>query len=902
MKKSHHLRRRTLILHIALPLACMMSALAVEPVDLRCEHLSEPVGLDVAVPRLGWKLEDAAAVRGQKQTARHVRAASRVEDLAEGRADLWDSGVVRSSQSAHVPYGGKPLASNQTVFWQVRVHDKDDKPSPWSQPARFTMGVLDAEEWQGSWVRHPEAPVEKHIWFRRDLKLDQAVDSAIIHVASLGYHELFINGEKAADHHLAPAASRLDKRVLYQSYHIAALLKPGENTIGIWHGPGWARYGFFKTRPALRAQLHATLADGGSLVVATDSSWRCEISSSENIGGWQYNNNGGERIDARRHIADWNQPGFDASAWAEALEVSGGNFNVALTPQMMAPTRVIETIPAKSIDARGGAWRVDMGKNFTGWLEIKMRGLAEGDEVMIQVANRDGHVEDFHQRSLFISAGGGEEMFRHRFNYMAGRFVTITGLKSEPWLEDITGLALSTDLTRTGEFTSSNELLNQIYESDLWTWRANLTEGFTADCPHRERLGYGEVAFACAWGIAFPNYDAAAMYLKHVRDWSDVQERNGWIHHTAPQINQHFGGLMWSSAGLNIAWAHYQQYGDKRVLEVTYPSSRRWLEFLNTKTEDGLVKRFLNPWGKFLGDWAAPDHVREEGDPEVPRYFNNCVYAMNLASFVEMAKILGHDEDARLFGERLAALRNRIHEAYYKPDGQTYSIGRQVQLAFALLAGIPPDDLRPAIEASFQRELRAKPYLDMGSSGLPVLMKYLVEHADCSQAVFAHLNRTEQPSYGYFLKRGENTWPEYWNVDVPSRIHTCYTGVSSWMTMGVAGIRPDPEHPGYQSFLIRPVVGGDLTFAEGRTESLYGTIRSRWEKREGVLVLEVTIPPNSQATVYLPTTDAATITEGGNPLAEVDGVTPLRQEEGYGVLRVEAGKYRFVTKWSNPEP
>ena len=891
-------------------LLSVQAALAVVPVDLRCEHLREPMGLDVATPRLSWKLVDDAAERGQLQTAWHIRAASTPEQLAEGMSDLWDSGVVRSSQSVLVPYGGPAPTSNQSIYWQVRVHDKDGEPSPWSDPARFTMGLLDADDWQGPWIHHPDAPVTKHIWFRRNLTLDQSVESALIHIAALGYHELFVNGKKVADHHLAPAASRLDQRVLYLTYDLSGLLKPGENAIAIWHGPGWARYSFFRTRPALRVQMNATLGDGSSLALASDASWRCAISSSENIGEWHYGNNGGERIDARLHHDDWHQPGFDDSGWSKPAEAA---MAVALSPQMMAPTRVIETIPAKSIADRGGAYRVDMGRNFTGFLHVRMRGLSEGDEVLIQVANRDGHVEDFHQRAVFVSAGGDEEVFQHRFNYMAGRYVTISGLKSEPRLEEVTGLALSTDLRRTGAFTSSNELLNEIYETDLWTWRANLTEGFTADCPHRERLGYGEVAFACAWGIAFPGYDAAAMYIKHVRDWSDVQRPDGSIHHTAPQINEHYGGPMWSSAGLNIAWAHYQHFGDRRVLELTYPASRRWLEFLHARTRDGLLARYDGHWGRFLGEWAAPDHVRAEGDPEIPRYFNNCVYAMNLASFVAIAAILGNDEDAQFYEERLTALRQRMHEVYYRPDLQIYSTGRQVELAFALLAGLPSASLRPAIEQRFLEALHARPYLQMGSSGLPVLMKYLVEEAEGAQVVFEHLNRTEQPSYGHFLKRGETTWPEYWSVDVPSRIHTCYTGVSSWMTMGVAGIRPDPAHPGYQSFLIQPVVGGDLTFAEGHAESMYGRISSRWELSDAGLEIAVTIPPNSRATVSLPTLGTPdgllVIREGDRVIWDHDrvastlpgGIAFAHRHGAPGPNRriawtVGAGSYRFFVK------
>ncbi len=874
----------------------LASAAEVTPAGLRTEHLVEPIGIDVAEPRFSWRMDDPAHATGRAQSAYHVRVASSRQLLESDQADLWDSGKVATNQSQLIPYAGKPLASNREAHWKVRLWTEDGTETPWSTPARFTMGLLEAEDWKGPWIHHPEAPAERHIWFRRNLTLEQPAQSALIHIASLGYHELFINGKKVADHHLAPAASRLDKRVLYLSYDIAPLLQPGANTIAIWHGPGWARYGFFKTRPSVRVQMNATLANQQSLSLSSDSDWRCAVSFSENTGGWQYSNNGGEQIDARLHVHDWNMPGFDDSEWQAAKE---RNVNVEISAQMMEPTRVIETIPAQSVSRKGDGWRFDMGKNFTGFLEIKMRGLAKGDQVLIQVANREGEVEDFHQRSHFISAGADEEIFRHRFNYIAGRYVTITGLKAEPRTEDVTGVALSTDVRRTGSFTSSNDLFNRIYEADLWTWRANLTEGFTADCPHRERLGYGEVAFACAWGIAFPNYDSSALYMKNVRDWSDVQRDNGSIHHTAPQVNSHYGGPMWSSAGLNIAWAHYQTHGDRRVLELTYPSSRRWLEFLNDNIEDGLLKKYNKNWGHFLGEWAAPDHVREEGDPEVPRYFNNCVYAMNLATFVAIAEILGHEDDATFYRERLESLRKRIHERYFNPEQNTYSNGRQVPLAFALLTGVPPEELRPTIEESFQRELRAKTYLDMGSSGLPVLLNYLTQHASCSLAVYDHLNSTTQPSYGYFLERGENTWPEYWTVDVPSRIHTCYTGIASWFMKSVAGIRPDPAHPGYQQFLIQPVIPGDLTHARASTESPYGTIVSEWTRADGRLKLKLDIPPNSSATLRIPTS-APTSFGTGEDLP--DGLTLVRQDPRHIVLTALSGRYQLdVPMADSPE-
>jgi alpha-L-rhamnosidase len=561
----------------------------------------------------------------------------------------------------------------------------------------------------------------------------------------------------------------------------------------------------------------------------------------------------------------------------------------------LEPARIIETIPAKTVVDANGAYKVDMGKNFTGLLAIKFKGLTAGDQVTIQMADDSKSAQDNGQKCVFISNGGADEVFQNRFNYIAGRYITLRGLKSKPEPADIIGYALSTDVKRTGHFTSSSDLFNQIYEGDLWTWRANLVEGFSMDCPHRERLGYGEVSFSCLWGIALPNYETGALITKNVRDWSDVQEENGWIHPVAPQVNDFsYGGPMWSSAGLTVAWNFYQHHGDERILALTYPSSKRWLEFLQSKVSDGLLANYDKHWGKFLGDWAAPGPRNEKGDSVEARYFNNCVYAMNLTNFIEIARILKKPDDVALYSQRLAELKAKIHATYFDTKNNRYCNGTHVQYAFALLNHIPPENLRPAVIASFEKELTEKNYLDMGSSGLPVLFKYLVEEAADSTALFKHLSKTDQPSFGYFLARGENTWPEFWNVDVESRIHTCFTGVSSWFTKSLGGIRPDPASPGYQSFLIKPVIGGDLKFAEFTTESPYGTIRNRWERSGDNLKMFVTVPPNSIAKVFIPTTKPASLTEGGKPIAEVKGITDLKFEGGQASFKAAAGSYQFT--------
>lgn len=865
----------------------------VDITDLRCEYMTDPLGIDVEAPRFTWKLVDREQTRGQKQTAYHVLVASSKALLDKNNGDIWDSGEVTSDQSALVTFKGKKLASGQDCYWKVRVHDKDGKATSWSPVARFSMGLLKASDWKGAWIKHPDAAKENHIWYRKSFTLDK-VHSAFIHVASMGYHELYINGRKADDRVLAPALTRIDRRVMYVTYDIAGLLKEGNNTIAVWYGPGWSRNEFFGRTifPSLRVQMQAKTAKGADFSLATDASWKCRTSSSKNTGDNKYEDHGAEYVDARQYVPDWNATGFDDSKWQQAAETS---HNVVLSSHIMEPARVIDTLAAQTVtDTLKGIYKVDLGKNFTGWVDVKLKGMSAGDTVKIMVADDPETVQDWAQGNIYICKGVDGEAFRNRFNYIAGRYINISGLKSKPSLSDVKGYVIATDIERTGHFVCSSELFNKIYETDLWTYRMCTTEGYTADCPHRERLGYGEETFATAWGIGMPNYNAGAFYTKHVRDWSDVQEENGWIHHTAPQWNEHYGGPMWSSAGLNLAWEFYRTYGDKKILEANYSTSKKWLEFLHTKSQFGLLEAFFGG-GKFLGDWAAPGGRKEFGGTPEATFFNNCVYAMNLETMIEMAGILGYSQDAEQFRKRLRFLKTRINAQFFDPALNIYMNGDQVQTAFPLMTGIVPEKLYATVLAGFTAKISSPDaYFDMGSSGLPVLLKFLTEDREHHEAVARILSKTNEPSYGYFLEKGETAWPEYWSVNVTSKIHTCFTGISSWFIKSLCGIRPDPEHPGYKTFMIKPSPVSNVSFAEAETTSLYGVIKSSWKKEGSRFKLNITVPVNAQATVYFPVKGGEMVTESGRDVNSSREIKVIGKENGYLLLQVPAGTYEFV--------
>ena len=774
-------------------------------------------------------------------------------------------------------------ASTVNQNWRTSTHSTD----AWRKVK--VLGPKGMAPWDKSGGRTSR---DSYTWFRKTFNLKDNAAKAFVYVASIGYHELYINGKKADDRVLAPAGSRLDKRVDYITYDITDKLRTGENVLAIWHGPGWARFfRSFRIAPALMVQADILTKNGGRQSIVSDATWKCRESASRIAGGGY----GGEEIDARKQIGDWNTVGFDDKNWPNAAPTER---KVQLSAQIVEPDRVIETIkPVKIAEPANNVWKVDFGRNFTGWIEIRNLRGEPGERITMYVADDPGSLADFGQIDSYI-CGEKPGTFRNRFNYAGGRFVTIKGLSHKPSLADMTGYAISSDFKRTGHFRCSNELLNRIHETDLWTFRANTVNGVTMDCPHRERLGYGEVSWATAWGCGLANYRAGAFYTQVVRNGCDVQHEDGWIHHIVPQMRTSpWGGTLWSSAPLTVGWETYRTYGDKRLLANAYPTYEKWMEFLNSKVSNGVLTQYIKHRGKFLGDWAAPGGRKEWGGSPEALLFNNCVYALDLKMMIDIAAALDKKKAVTLYHKRLEELRKNIHKTFFNAEKNIYLGGRQMNLAFPLYVGVVPDDVRPAVLANLEKEItKTRPYLDMGSSGLPVLLHYLIEDVERNDILYTHMSKTSLPSFGYFLEKDETTWPEYWEVNVRSKIHTCFTGVASWFIKGIGGIRNDPKEYGYKAFVIKPHLVGDLTFANTTTESLYGKIVSNWTKKNGKVTLHVEVPPNTTATVYVPAKAGTDVSENGLPIKKARGVRFLRIENERAVLSVDSGHYSFASK------
>lgn len=930
MKKQHLLLLFVLLLSTNARVLAVAAG-SIIPENLRCEYLVNPMGLDELHPRLNWTL---AAVNpkdyGQRQTAYRILVASSEGLLNKDMGDEWDSGWVASGKMQQIEYKGRPLLSDRYYYWKLAVKDENGRQSVWSKTAFWSTGLLKPDHWKAKWIGTAQLfdPKQKDCniddpWLRKTFSLKSRPGKAVLYLASVGYHELYVNGKKIGDDVLAPAVTDHSHRARYVAYDIAPALKSGKNVIAIWLGTSWSIFGPYisperPNTPIVIAQAafyrDKQVRQGTKpvLMLKTDESWKTHASPNKLLGTWDFARMGGELWDATKELPDWNTIACDESSWDRAVVYEP---ELLLSAQNVEPNRLYDEIrPISVVKRSDGSYKVDMGLNFAGWTEIKLKG-AKGDRIDFEYSEREQNDQTFNLHSAYIIGESGEGSFRNRFNYSSGRWITIRGLKYAPNLSDIRGWMVRTAYQPAASFECSDSLQNWIYDKVKWTFQNLSIGGFVVDCPQRERLGYGGDAHAtCETGMY--NYKLGAFYTKWMQDWRDVQGtesivgnmydpdfarkqlmsgrkfNNGILPHTAPTYSGG-GGPAWGGIVVSLPWFVYQHEGDKRILERNFELIKGWLSFLDLNTRDGLLQRFGGKWD-FLGDWLWPNATAEGMNNDKPETLclNNSYRVYNLRTAAKIARVIGRKADAERWEKQAELYRNAIHSRFYNAADQGYADGSMANLAAALLAGIPPEGLRGTVMKRLEREILEvrKGHIHVGITGGALLFKLLREEGR-DDLIYSMTSQKDYPGWGYMKANGATTIWEMWEKDLPghSLLHSSYLYPGAWYIEGLAGIQRDPAHPGFQDFIIKmPELDQEqLSWARASFDSPAGQIKTAWRREAGKTELEVSVPPNCRARLKLP----EQMLDGA--IGERKYVKVTEVKNGYGWVLLSSGKYIF---------
>jgi alpha-L-rhamnosidase len=958
--------------------------------QLRCEYRTDPSAVDALRPRLSWVV--TSPVRGARQTAYHVLVASSAEVLAADRGDLWDSGPVTSGETLNVVYNGKPLRSRMQCWWKVRVWDGQRRPSPWSAPAVWNMGLLKPSDWKGRWIgcavdravaddpTYLPAPM-----LRRSFRVASPVRRAVIYVTAAGLYELSINGKRVGRDFFTPGWTEYSKRNYYQAYDVTHLLRPGqENVIGAILGDGW--YGLHhggRGRLALKAQLHIDYRSGRSDTIATDARWRTTDRSPIRMSDI-YN---GETYDARKAMPGWNLPGFDdrnwkkpvvdfagqsGSAWkdvtdivrqavrdntlsvvasndvfgdpiygvvkmlrvsyrtglrvqerrateGQTLTIRGGSSLTILKAEYGAdtssaevskaileahpgsPVRVTDILKPVSVkEPKPGVFVFDLGQNFSGWARLRVKGPA-GTAVTLRFAemlNPDGTIYTANLRGArctdrYILRGSGIETWEPRFTFHGFRYVEVTGYPGRPDRQAITGVALNSDCGITGEWASSNPLLNRLYRNIVWGQRSNYLEVPT-DCPQRdERLGWSGDAQVFV-GTGAYCMDIAPFFTAWMRTYNDTQYPDGGYPNTAPI--GHGVSPAWGDAGIICPWTIYTMYGDTRILADHYVGMQRWIEYLRERST-GLLRP-----SEGYGDWL---NVGDDTPKDViaTAFFGHSVELMS-----RIAAVLGKKSDqvrySSLFGNIASAFtRAYVTDAPGSPDHGKVKGNSQTAYLLALQFDLLPERLRrPAFEQLLANIEAHQRHLTVGFVGVDLLLPVLSRYGRADLA-WQLLTTKDYPSWLYSVTQGATTIWERWDgwrhdrgfqsPSMNSFNHYAFGACGKWMFSDAAGIAAD--EPSFASIRIKPTAGGGLTWLRARYRSVRGDIATAWRITGRSFTLIVEVPANTTATVYVPARSGTTVMESGRPAARASGVRYVGMAEDRAVFRVGGGRYTFVS-------
>lgn len=761
---------------------------------------------------------------------------------------------------------------------------------------------------------------------RKVIELKEKPVQAIAYVSALGVYEIAFNS-KSPDHRvLAPEWTDYNKRVQYQVFDVSGLLTEGTNVIGAQLADGWyagmlgpvrwspyfPKRGAYGINRRLFFQMELVYESGAKETIVSDDSWKIF-----NDGPLRLADNFlGETYDANKEVEDWQKVSFDDSKW-EKVTIDN-QVNINLVPQINQPIKVVETLPTKSISkTKGGHFIFDVGENIAGWCKIHLEG-EPGDIIVLQHGEMLDEEGELYTENLgmavqidsVILGPSGKLNYEPRFTYHGFRYVEVKGLRNKPDKSILEAKVVSSDQPRTGHFACSNPMLNQLYKNINRSHVSNM-HGVPTDCPQRdERCGWMGDAYIFAQASIY-NRDMAAFYNKWMVDILDAQSQRGTFPDIAPHpfaYEKHFTNAPgWADAAIQVPSILYQNYGDIEILANHFEAYERYIQNILNNNPDLIWKKGM---GNNYGDWLNGNTLKAEGFPrtgaQIPsEVFSTIMFYNSVNNLSKMANIIGKDEKASHYSELAASIKKAFVTEFVDAEGKIEG-DAQSCYALALFYGIYP----PELEENFEKRMIDKfiPYdgrMNTGFHSTLPLMKELVKRGYAEKA-FQLLETTEFPSWGYSIEQGATSIWERWDGYVKGRglqgagmnsfNHYAFGAVGEWMYENILGIQQDYSFPGFKQFILKPLPGGTLTWAEGSYHSISGEIKAKWKKDGNQFEYHITIPANTSATVHIPSNSTENVLIDGNKLTNNYDSKDIENKNGYTVFEVLSGSYIITSE------
>jgi alpha-L-rhamnosidase len=896
--------------------------------QLKADGRINPLGFDNPVPELSWII--LSEERGTAQQAYEILVSDDPGKLEAGTGNIWQSGRVETSQTFGIRYSGRPLVSFTRYFWKVRIWDQHGKVSEWSHPAWFETSVMNASDWKAKWITDQRPLPQKDEDFyretpntllRKDLHLKKDVKSARLYIAGLGYSIAYMNGQRIGDHMLDMPWTQFARQVMYNTFDVTQLLHKGKNTLAAMLGNGWynplpirlfqrwnLREEITVGKPCLKAQLRITYEDGSSETIITDESWKAGdgpvLKNSVYLG---------ELYDARLEQKGWHEPGFIDSQWKSArlTEGPGGK----LIARYIPPVRVTKILkPVKMTEPSPGVYLFDFGQNFAGVPRMKVHGpagtrvvLRGGEDIhpdgtlnyltvitaqlksMWNLKGGPGCPDDPMMVNTYVLSGNGEEVFTPEFTFSGFRYLEVTGYPGIPDLNAVEGLRMNTDLETAGKFECSNELFNRIQEATLWTFMSNLFS-VQSDCPAREKLGYGADIVVTAESFCY-NFDMSSFYRKVVQDFTNDARSNGGMPEIAPNVGINEAGMggETGSPGWQLAFPFamkvlHDYYGDRVTLEKQYQVLKGQVDFMHSVTPGHIVEQDIG------------DH--ESIDTKPTALSATAFYYHHVLILKEFAGLLNKETDITTYGKLAAEIRTSIIKTFLKPGTGIFDLGTQGAQLIAFNYELVPDGEENMAFDHLLSEIfnKHKGHLSTGIFGTKFMFDFFRE-SNRNDVAYTVANQHTFPGWGNMMAHGATTLYESWEYPdtVGSQNHPMFGSISEWFYKSLLGI--NTSDPGFTKFEIKPQPAGDLTWAKGYYDAMVGRIVSDWHTEGVTFYLNVTIPGNSNALVYVPSLANFPVMENDRPAESSEGLNFKKYMDGYAVYEALPGNYSFTSTW-----